>query len=112
MREVKQVYSYADEGASGVTAPVPMDQYISPFNVALGIVPAGTATYTVQHTFDDPFASDFDPATATWFNHPDLTSESGNNDGNYAFPVRAIRLNVSSTDDDVTFYIAQAGIGS
>ena len=107
MREISQTLT-----ATGATDPAPMDQYISPFNVGLGVIVSGTVSYTVQHTFDDPFASDFDPLTANWFNHPDLTSESGNNDGNYAFPVRAIRLNVSSTDDDINFYIAQAGIGS
>jgi hypothetical protein len=110
MRQVILTYSFADSGAAGVTAPVVLDQYISPFNVSLAIVPAGTATYTVQYTFDDPFATDFTPGTATWFNHPDLTSESGNNDGNFAFPVRATRLNVSATDDNVTFYVTQAGI--
>ena len=111
MRQVKQTFTYVPvTGTSGVTAPVPMDQYISPFNVSIAIVPAGTATYTVQHTFDNPFASDFNAATATWFAHPDLTSESGNNDGNYAFPVRAIRLNISACDDDVDFYITEAGI--
>lgn len=105
MREIKQTIT-----GTGVTAPIPMDQYISPFNVGLGIAPSDTATYTVQHTFDDPFASDFDPATAQWFNHPDLTSESGLNDGNYAFPVRAIRLNVSASSGSVNFWVAQAGI--
>jgi hypothetical protein len=110
MRQVIQTYSFADEGASGVTAPIPLDQYISPFNVSLAIVPAGTATYSVQYTFDNPFAADFTAAAATWFSHPDLTSESGNNDGNFAFPVRATRLNVSAADDDVTFYVTQAGI--
>lgn len=112
MREVKQIYSFATSGASGVTTPVVMDQYISPFNVGLGIFPSGTATYTVQHTFDNPFDPDFNPATANWLNHPDLTADSGNNDGNYAFAVRAIRLNVSSTTADITFYVAQSGIGS
>ena len=106
MREVTQTFT----GSSGVTAPIPMDQYISPFNVGFGIAPSGTATYTVQHTFEDPFASDFDAATAVWFNHPDIASESGNNDGNYAFPVRAIRLNVAANDATVTFWVAQAGI--
>jgi hypothetical protein len=110
MRQVVQTYSFADSGATGVTAPIPLDQYISPFNVSLAVVPAGTATYTVQYTFDDPFASDFVPASANWFNHPDLTSESGNNDGNFAFPVRATRLNVSDTDDNLTFFVTQAGI--
>ena len=111
MRQVIQTFTYVETtGESGVTPPVPMDQYISPFNASVAIVPADTATYSVQHTFDDPFASGFDPDTAVWFNHPDLTSESGNNDGNYAFPVRAIRLNVSASTGDVTFYVTQAGI--
>lgn len=110
MRQVIQTYSFTDEGADGVTDPVPLDQYISPFNVSLAVVPTGTATFTVQYTFDDPFTADFDAATAVWFNHPDITSESGNIDGNFAFPVRATRLNVSSTDADVTFYVTQAGI--
>jgi hypothetical protein len=110
MRQVIQTYSFADSGAAGVTAPVPLDQYISPFNVSLAIVPTGTATYTVQYTFNDPFAAGFTPATATWFNHPDITAESGNNDGNFAFPVRATRLNVSACNNNVTFYVTQAGI--
>jgi len=110
MREVTQTFVSIELDGSGVTAPIPMDQYISPFNVGFGIHPVGTATYTVQHTFEDPFAADFDAATAVWFNHPDITSESGNNDGNYAFPVRAIRLNVSLSDDPVVFWVAQAGI--
>ena len=106
MREVVQTLS-----ATGVTAPVPMDQYISPFNVGLGVIVSGTVSYTVQHTFDDPFASNFDPSTATWFNHTDLTSQSTSQDGNYAFPVRAIRLNATITGTgSATIKIAQAGI--
>jgi hypothetical protein len=110
MRQVVQTYSFANQGANGVTAPVPLDQYISPFNVSLAIVPAGTATYSVQYTFDNPFATTFNPTTAVWFDHPDLTSQTGNKNGNFAFPVQAIRLNVSTTDADVTFYSTQAGI--
>ena len=112
MRPVIQTFSFATSGASGVTPPVVTDVCISPFNVSLAIDPVSTttATYTVQYTFDDPFAASFTPATAVWFNHPDLTSESGNNDGNIAFPVRAVRLNVSATDGDVTFFVTQAGI--
>jgi len=45
---------------------IPLDQYISPFNIGLGVsLSAGASlTYTVQHTFDDVFSSTFDPATA------------------------------------------------
>jgi hypothetical protein len=109
MRQVIQTYLFSS-GAAGVTAPVPLDQYISPFNVSLAIVPTGTATYTVQYTFDDPFTATFDPTTAVWFDHPDLTAETGNKNGNFAFPVRATRLNVSACNNDVTFYVTQAGI--
>ena len=105
----QQIVSQTGTGSS---TTIPMNLDSTPFNVGFGVVVTGTVNYTIQHTFDDPFASNFDPSTATWFNHTDLTSQSTSQDGNYAFPVRAIRLNVSSTDDDINFYIAQAGIGS
>ena len=92
MRETTQSLT-----ATGVSEPVPMNLYTSPFNIGLCVIISGTVSYTVQHTFDDPFASGFDPATATWFNHTDLTSQSTSQDGNYAFPVRAIRLNATIT---------------
>lgn len=109
MRKVVQTSTGTTTGA---LAPVPMDQYISPFNVAFAVVPSVSATYTVQHTFDDVFAADYNPSTGTWFNHEVIASETGNNDGNYAFPVTAIRLNIAASGGPVTFTIAQAGIGS
>ena len=106
MREVTQTLT-----ATGVTNPVPMNQYTSPFNVGLGVIVSGTVSYTVQHTFDDPFAANFDPATATWFNHTDLTSQATSQDGNYAFPVSAIRLNATITGvGSATIKLMQAGI--
>ena len=95
---------------AGSTAPIPMDTYISPFNVGVGITVTGTVTYTVQHTFDDVFAQGFDPATATWFNHPTLTG-SASLDGNYAFPVTAIRVtNAGGSTGTTKITIVQAGL--
>ena len=105
MREISQTLT-----ATGVTDPAPMDQYISPFNVGLCVIVDGTVSYTVQHTFDDPFTSDFDPATATWFNHTDLVSQATSQDGNYAFPVTGIRLTVNSGAGSATLKLIQAGI--
>ena len=101
-------------GGIGVSAPIVLDNYISPFNVGFGcIVSAGaTVSYTVQHTFDDVFSPTFNPATATWFNHSDVVSQTANTDGNYAFPVTAIRLNVGSSNGTVTIKAIQAGIAS
>lgn len=68
---------------------VPVDYHENGFGVGLGLVITGTGTYKVQHTFDNVQ----DPAvTPTWFDHSSLTGKTANADGNYAFPIRAIRL--------------------
>ena len=95
---------------SGVTAVAPLDTYISPFNVGMGVVVSGTVSYSVQHTFDNVQAEGYNPATGNWFNHPTLASLSANADGNYAFPVTAIRLNVLSGSGTATLTAIQAGV--
>ena len=94
---------------TSVSSPVVVDYLISPFNIGFGVVVTGVATYTVQHTFDNPFVAGFDPATATWFNHEDLVSQTTSQDGNYAFPVRAIRVNQSSGAGSTSATFIQAG---
>ena len=79
---------------TGTTAWIPMDYRQDPFNVGFGVViDSGTATYTVQHTFDDIFDASVTP---TAFDHSTVAAQTTNKDGNYAFPVRAIRLNVTA----------------
>ena len=100
-------------GSATVSAPIPLDQYITPFNVGIGInLSAGAnLTYKVQHTFDDVFAATFNPATATWFDHATLTGKTASSDGNYAYPVTAIRLNVTPwTSGTATINVLQSGI--
>lgn len=92
---------------------IPLDQYISPFNVgfAVNLSAGATLTYTVQHTFDNVFAEGFDPAAAVWYNHASLFDKTASADSNYAFPVSAIRLNVTAyTGGDATINVLQAGI--
>jgi len=91
---------------AGSTDAIPCDLYISPFNLGLGCVVDGTVNFTIQHTFDDIFDADVTP---TWFDHPVLQSLTGNTDGNYAFPVRAIRATVHSGAGSVTLTLIQAG---
>lgn len=93
--------------------PIPMDHYRDPFNVGVGVaLSAGASlTYTVQHTFDDVFAKTFDPATATWFNNTSLSSKTTSSDGNYSFPVTAIRVNVTVwASGSATMTLIQAGM--
>lgn len=78
--------------ADGSSAPILIDHRANNFAVGIGCVLTGAiADYKVQHTFDDVMDPTVTPA---WFDHPDLNSLSASADGNYAFPVRAIRLTV------------------
>jgi hypothetical protein len=107
MRPIRQTLS-----AAGVSAPVVLDSYRDPFNVGLGIaLSAGASlTYKVQHTLDDVFASTFDPATATWYDHATLAAKTTSSDGNYAYPVTAIRLNITLyTSGSAAMTVIQAG---
>ena len=90
-------------GSSNV---LPMDLYISPFNVGFGVVATGTVTYTIQHTFDNPQTV----TSPVWFSHPTIAGKSDNQDGNYAFPVAAIKVLVTAGDGTATATVIQAGV--
>ena len=102
------VYTITGTGSSAVFPP---DNYISPFNVTLGVTVTGTVNYTVQYTFDNVFASGFDPSTANWVDHPSLTSQTATKDSNIAYPVTGIRLLVNSGTGTTRLTIIQAGGG-
>lgn len=96
---------------AGISRAVPLDRNNQAgFQVGLGLTISGTVSATVQHTFDDPFASTFDPYTATWHDHEDLATETATVDGNYAYPPSAVRLKiVSSASGTATLTIIQQG---
>jgi len=100
-------------GSQTASATIPLDTYADPFNVGLAVVLSAGAslTYTVQHTFDDVYANDFNPATATWFPNAALTDKIASSDGNYAYPITATRLNVTIwTSGTATLTVVQAGM--
>lgn len=96
---------------SGASAPLVMNLNATPFNVGFGVVVTGTPTYTVQHTFDN-LSNSTGTATGftTWFNHPTIAAQTANADGNYAFPVSGIRVNVTGGTGTATLTLIQAGI--
>lgn len=97
-------------GASPAQSTViPIDQYLSPTNIALGVVVTGTITYTVQHTFDDVFSPTFNPVTATWFDHPVLVAQTTSKDSNYAAPPRGVRIITTAGTGSVVLNLIQAG---
>tara|TARA_R110002051_G_scaffold271069_2_gene331486 strand:- start:787 stop:1116 length:330 start_codon:yes stop_codon:yes gene_type:complete len=87
-----------------ISAPVTLNYRQSNFKVSIAAVITGTATYTVQHTFDDPadFATEaLYNSDADWFDHEFMDAIAVTSDGNYAFPVRASRLNVTASSGSV-----------
>lgn len=86
----------------GTSPTLPMDFRAQNFNIGFGCEVTGSATYTVQHTFDDIY----NPAvTVVWFNNSTVTNATANQDGNYAFPISAMRLNVTAGTGSVTINI-------
>ena len=92
---------------AGSSSIAPMDTYGNPFNVGMGVVISGTVNYTVQHTFDNVQDPDVTPV---WFDHTSLYQLTLNADGNYAFPVTAIKLLVNSGAGTATLTLIQAGM--
>jgi len=93
---------------SGTTPWIPVDYKQSPFSIGIGCVASGTVTYSIEHTFDNVLDPNF-TATPTAFKNTGITSVVNvNANGNYAFPIRAIRLNNESGTGTVTVTILQA----
>jgi hypothetical protein len=99
----QQVVSKTGVGSSAI---IPMNLDSNPFNVGFGVVVTGDVTYTVQHTFDNPWTTD----TPVWFDHPTVAAEDANADGNYAFPVAAIKVAVTAGDGTAQLTVIQSGI--
>lgn len=78
-----------------------------PFNVSAAVVLVGssTGTYGVEFTLDDVN----DPTiTPVWFNDANLpTGQTANGVTNYAFPVRAIRINIAAVSGSIRFTVIQ-----
>lgn len=90
-------------------SPLGIDYHENGFGVGFGcVISAGAVlTYKIQHTFDPIFSPDY-TGTATWFDHSTVTGKTANQDGNYAFPIMAMRLNVTAyTSGNVTVTVLQ-----
>lgn len=79
---------------TGTSAWIPLDTKQAPFNVGIGcVLVSGTATYSVEHTFDDVYDLAVTPVA---FSNSGITAATASKDGNYSAPVKAIRLNVTA----------------
>lgn len=65
--------------------------------VSYGVVISGTVTFTVQHSLDGE----------VFFDNSDNTDITFSSDGNYVFPVRNVRVNVTAGTGTATLYVRQ-----
>lgn len=103
MRPVTLTTTDASGGAttSGVFV---VDTFSDPINIGFAVDVTGTVSVTVQHTFDDPSSG-----SALWLNHATVSGATADVDGNYAFPVRGIRVRQATGSGSTRTVIIQAG---
>jgi hypothetical protein len=87
---------------AGVSASrwIPLDTNSNPFNVGFGVQKVGTGdiTFSVQHTFSEILSD----TSVQAFDHSQVSGRTGSIDGNYAFAVNGVRLNVTATSGTAT----------
>jgi len=77
----------------GTSNWLPVDYKQDPMNLSTGcVLVSGTATYSVEYTYDDVFDSAVTPVA---FALAAITAATTSKDGVINQPVRAIRLNVT-----------------
>ena len=91
----------------------PVNHRFRPFNLGFTVALSSGAvlTYTIEHTEDDvQDLSLIQTGNINVFQHPDIASKSANADGNYGYPMRAIRLTLNSyTSGSATLNYNEAG---
>ena len=98
----------------GQTVPIPLDRYLTPFQVTARCIVSGTPTYGLLYTYDDPFS--VAPGSIDWQSSSDLpagTTGNGNASFNSGVPITALALNISGVvapTDSVKVTINQSGM--
>ena len=96
----------------GLSAPIVLDQYVSPENTGWAAVLNGTATYAVEFSQDDPFAAyatDYN-TNGNWTQLTGYTAVTTSKFDNTAYPVKALRINIASGTGSVRFNVNQSGV--
>ena len=115
---------------TGVSDAIPLDTYIAPFQVSIGVAMSSGSEVAIQHTYDNVLDSSVTP---TWYPTVSSVSDEGyllqengdlilqedgfaliTGDENFShfidFPVSAIRINTFTNAGTVTMTVLQAGM--
>lgn len=96
-------------GATGASSVVALNTLAPvPFNVGLLADVTGTLTYSVEYTFDDVQANNYNPASGVWNAVTGMGAQTADTTGSLSFPVTGVRLNVTAwTSGSVTLTVLQ-----
>lgn len=92
-----------------VSPVCPLDFRLTPFQVTLDADVTGAATYTVEYTSDDVFATTFNPATALWHPVTGMSGAAADAEATLISPVRGVRVNQTAGAGSVRLTVIQAG---
>ena len=96
--------------AAGSSAVEAVSYFTNPFNIGLGAILTGTATFTVEYSMQDPMDAGYVASSATWFPVTGLSAVSASTSVGFTVPCRAIRVTLAGgSTGTVTLYIQQAG---
>lgn len=90
------VRSSASQTGVGASTALTINHRKNP-KVSYVVIVSGTVVYSVQHSLDG----------INFMDNSDVTSQSTNKDGNYIFPVEAVRVNVESGSGTATLTVLQ-----
>lgn len=96
------VFSLAEVGS---TPWKPMDWRSPNAKISIQCVVTGTVNYDIEHTLDDVQDPDITP---TAFDHETLVAQTVSADGNYFFPIMALRLTINSGTGSVVVTVLQS----
>ena len=115
---------------TGISNAIPLDTYIAPFQVSIGVAMTSGSEVAIQHTYDNVLDSSVTP---TWYPTVSSSSDEGyllqengdlilqedgfalvTGDENFShfidFPVAAIRINTFTNAGTVKMTVLQAGM--
>lgn len=92
-------------GRSSVAA---VDNFTNPFNVGIGAVVTGVATFNIEYSFSDPMDAGYDPAAVAWFVAPAFSAATASVGGALVIPCKAICINVTSGAGTVAIEFIQS----
>lgn len=95
---------------TGQSVPIPLDGYITPFQVTLQTLVGGTVSYSIEVTNDNVFAAGYNPATGNWSAVTGLSTLTAAGQATLISPVAAVRINQASGSGTTTLIVRQAGI--